>query len=75
MHSFDIRVFEDQDLTVRQGRRRPAGRLRAMAAVMLTLAGGVPSGLAQQVRSSRRRQLRSRLKTRPHRAFPRRPHR
>jgi len=48
MHSFDIRVFEDQDLTVRQGRRRPAGRLRAMAAVMLTLAGGVPSGLAQQ---------------------------
>ncbi len=48
MQSFDIRVFEDQDLTARQGKRRPAGRLRALAAVMLTLAGGVPSGFAQQ---------------------------
>jgi outer membrane protein len=48
MQSFDIRVFEDQDLTTRHRKRRSAGRLRALAAVMLTLAGGVPSGLAQQ---------------------------
>jgi len=48
MQSFAIRVFEDQNLTARYGRRRPAGRLRAVAAVMLTLAGVVPSGWAQQ---------------------------
>ena len=48
MQSFDIRVFEDQNLTAREGKRRPAGRLRALAAVMLTLAGGVPSGFTQQ---------------------------
>jgi outer membrane protein TolC len=48
MQSFDIRVFDDQDLTTVQIKRRPAGRLRALAAVMLTLVGGVPSGFAQQ---------------------------
>jgi outer membrane protein TolC len=48
MQLFDICVFEDQDLTASPERRRPAGRLRALAAVMLTLAGGVPSGFAQQ---------------------------
>ena len=48
MQSFAIRMFEDQNLTARPEKRRPAGRLRAVAAVMLTLAGGVPSGWAQQ---------------------------
>jgi outer membrane protein len=48
MQSFDIRVFNDQNMTACQNRRRPAGRLRALAVVMLTLVAGVPSGFAQQ---------------------------
>jgi outer membrane protein TolC len=48
MQSFGIRVFEGRNLTARQVQQRPAGRLRALAAIMLTLAAGVPSGFAQQ---------------------------
>jgi len=53
MHLFDLCVFEQQDETARN-RREQAGRgqagkqLRAVAAVMLTLAACVPSGFAQQ---------------------------
>ncbi len=47
------RVFEQQDETAREkraeaGRRQAGNRLRAIAAVLLTLAAGSPSGFAQQ---------------------------
>jgi outer membrane protein TolC len=48
MQLFDIGVFEGRNLTERRVHRQPAGRLRALAAVMLTLTAGVPSGFAQQ---------------------------
>jgi outer membrane protein TolC len=56
MHSFGIRVFEKQKETAqdfgadtRPARRGQAGdRLRLTAAVLLTLAAGMPSGYAQQ---------------------------
>jgi outer membrane protein TolC len=53
MHLNDRRVFEQQDETAREfayqaGRGQAGKRLRAIAAVMLTLAAGVPSGFAQQ---------------------------
>jgi outer membrane protein TolC len=53
MQLFGIRVFEQQDETARnirqQAVRGQAGkRLRAIVAVMLTLAMGVPPGFAQQ---------------------------
>ena len=51
MQLFGIRVFEDQKSTGRPVRRSGAQRLRALTAVMLTLATGVPSGFAQQQQS------------------------
>jgi len=53
MQSFGIRVFEQQDETAgiklaKTGRGEAGKQLRALAAVMLTLAAGVPSGFAQQ---------------------------
>jgi outer membrane protein TolC len=48
MHLFDLGVFEQQDETARVSRGQAGKRLRAVAAVMLTLAAGVPSGFAQQ---------------------------
>jgi outer membrane protein len=47
------RVFEQRDETVREGGAQAVGgqagkRLRALAAVMLTLAAGAPAGFAQQ---------------------------
>ena len=53
MHLFGISVFEHQDRTARSnfaqtGHGQAGNRLRAVAAVMLTLTTGVPSGLAQQ---------------------------
>jgi outer membrane protein TolC len=53
MHLFDLGVFEQQDGTARAmreqaGRGQAGKRLRAVAAVMLTLTAGVPSGFAQQ---------------------------
>jgi outer membrane protein TolC len=48
MHSFGIRVFEQQSETAGKVRGQAGKRLRAVAAVMLTLATGVPSGIAQQ---------------------------
>ncbi|MGA7859110.1 MAG: TolC family protein [Terracidiphilus sp.] len=48
MHLFGIRVFEQQDETTRQAKGKPGRQLRALAAAMLTLAAGVPSGFAQQ---------------------------
>jgi outer membrane protein TolC len=48
MHLYDTRVFEQQDENVRTVRGQAGKRLRAVAAVMLTLTAGVPSGFAQQ---------------------------
>jgi outer membrane protein TolC len=48
MHLFGISVFEQQDETARTMSGQAGKRLRAVAAVMLTLTTGVPSGLAQQ---------------------------
>ncbi len=48
MHLFGIRVFEQQDETTRQVKRKPGRQLRALAAAMLTLTAGVPPGFAQQ---------------------------
>lgn len=48
MHLFGIRVFEQQDVITRQVKRQTGNRLRAIAAAMLTLAAGVPAGIAQQ---------------------------
>jgi hypothetical protein len=48
MQLFGIRVFEDQKMTASSAGSSTAQRLRALTAVMLTLAAGVPSGFAQQ---------------------------
>jgi hypothetical protein len=48
MHLYDTRVFEEQKQGVRPVRGQAGKRLRAIAAVMLTLAAGVPPGFAQQ---------------------------
>ena len=50
MHLYGIRVFEDVASATRRSRGEVAGkRLRAIAAVMLTLTAGVPPGFAQQI--------------------------
>jgi len=48
MHLYDRRVFEDVEKTARKGRGREVSRLRAIAAVVLTLAAGLPPGFGQQ---------------------------
>ena len=48
MQLFGIRVFEDQKSAVRPANRKATQRLRALAAAMLTLTAGVPSGFTQQ---------------------------
>ena len=48
MQLFGIRVFKEQEITARRVRSRTGERLKAVAAVMLTLAAGVPQGNAQQ---------------------------
>ena len=48
MQLFGIRVFDQQDVTALQPKGQAGRRLRALAAAMLTLAAGVPSGFAQQ---------------------------
>src|ERR1017187_9554667 len=48
MHLFGISVFEQQEETAGKIRGQAGKRLRALAAVMLTLTAGVPSGFAQQ---------------------------
>lgn len=48
MQLFGIRVFDQQDVTALQPKGLAGRRLRALAAAMLTLAAGVPSGFAQQ---------------------------
>jgi outer membrane protein TolC len=48
MHLYGIRVFEEQELPTRKVRGQAGNRLRALAAVMLTLTAGVPPGFAQQ---------------------------
>jgi outer membrane protein len=48
MHLFGICVFEEQKMTVRRSSGQAGNRLRAIAAAVLTLAAGVPSGFAQQ---------------------------
>jgi outer membrane protein len=50
MHLYGTRVFEDVRSATRRSRGGVAGkRLRAIAAVMLTLTAGVPPGFAQQI--------------------------
>ncbi len=48
MQLFDIRVSKRQEEITRQVKRKSSSQLRAVAAIMLTLAAGVPSGIAQQ---------------------------
>jgi len=48
MHSFGIRVFEQENEAAGKMRGQAGRRLRAIAAVMLTLAAGMPAGFAQQ---------------------------
>jgi outer membrane protein len=48
MHLYGTRVFEDVEMTARKVRGGAGKRLRAIAAAMLTLTAGVPSGFAQQ---------------------------
>ena len=48
MHLFGIRAFDQQDATALRPKGHAGRRLRALAAAMLTLAAGVPSGFAQQ---------------------------
>lgn len=48
MQLFGTRVFDQQDETAGKIRGQAGKRLRAVAAVMLTLTAGVPSGFAQQ---------------------------
>ncbi len=48
MYRFGNRVFEQQDATALRPQGRSGVQLRALAAVMLTLASCVPSGFAQQ---------------------------
>jgi outer membrane protein len=55
MHLYATRVFEDVEMTPsgdgkqsRKTRKQSGSRLRAVAAVMLTLMAGVPSGFAQE---------------------------
>jgi outer membrane protein len=48
MHSFGFRVFEQQDVDVRQRRKKSGSPLRAIAAAALLLTTGMPSGFAQE---------------------------
>ena len=53
MHLYGTRVFEQQETTApvrlaKSGRGQAGNRLRAIAAAVLTLAAGVPSGFSQQ---------------------------
>ncbi|HET7103973.1 MAG TPA: TolC family protein [Terracidiphilus sp.] len=48
MHSSKIRVFEPQDVTMPPRRRKSGQKLRALAAVMITLVAGMPPGFAQE---------------------------
>jgi len=49
MHLHGTCVFDSQDKGVRSRRGQCSGRLRAIAAAMLTLASGMPAGFGQQV--------------------------
>jgi len=51
MQLFGIRVFKTQEKTGRMVKRNATQNLRSLAAVMLTLTAGVPSGFAQQQQS------------------------
>ncbi len=48
MHLYGKRVFEDVERNARKQRGQAGNRLRAIAAVVLTLAAGVPPGFGQQ---------------------------
>jgi outer membrane protein len=48
MHLYGTRVYEQQEESAPKVRRQAGKRLRALAAAMLTLAAGLPSGFAQQ---------------------------
>jgi outer membrane protein TolC len=48
MHLYGTRVFEDVEMTEQRKRGQAGNRLRAIAAVALTLMAGAPSGFAQQ---------------------------
>jgi hypothetical protein len=53
MHLYRTRVFDGEEMTVldnseKAGRKQVGGKLRAVAALMLTMASCMPSGFAQQ---------------------------
>jgi outer membrane protein len=48
MQLFGIGVFEGQEISGNKGKRNATQRLRAVAAVMLTLSAGIPPGFGQQ---------------------------
>src|ERR1035441_9311866 len=53
MHLYRIRVFDEQEITAtdnseKPGRKQAGGKLRAVAALMLTMASCMPSGFSQQ---------------------------
>ena len=48
MHLYGRRVFEEQEMTAGKVGGQAGNRLRAIAAVVLTLAAGVPPGFGQQ---------------------------
>jgi outer membrane protein TolC len=48
MHLYGTRVFEQQEKAARSRRGQAGNRLRAIAAALLTLSAGVPSGFSQQ---------------------------
>jgi outer membrane protein TolC len=58
-------VFERQDDAVRKVRRQAGSRLRAVAAALLTLAAGAPSGFAQQATATKPDQAASNLPAAP----------
>jgi len=65
MHLYGTRVFERQDDAVRKVRRQAGSRLRAVAAALLTLAAGAPSGFAQQATATKPDQAASNLPAAP----------
>ncbi|MGA8671041.1 MAG: TolC family protein [Terracidiphilus sp.] len=65
MHSFDTGVFEQQDVVVRQRKKKSESPLRAFAATFLTLAACVPSGYAQQVPTATTNKAASELPSAP----------
>jgi outer membrane protein len=65
MHSFNIRVIEEQDVVVQKRKKKSGSRLRALAAAALALSAGVPSGFAQQAPTATTNKAASELPSAP----------